>query len=78
MIEFVQCYPLLIKRNKNASPGMDLILTNQAALFSKGRADKGLESVTEEEEYQEKLVEFVWTKIHERHKNTTHAFRFFD
>lgn len=28
MIEFVQCYPLLIKRNKNASPGMDFVLTN--------------------------------------------------
>jgi len=58
---------------------MDLILTNQALLLSKGRAEKALESVAEEsEEYQEKLVEFVWTKIHERHKNTTHAFRFFD
>jgi len=51
MIEFVQCYPLLIKRNKNASPGMDLVLTNQAALLSKGQTGKGLESVTEEEEY---------------------------
>jgi hypothetical protein len=78
MIEFVQCYPLLIKRNKNASPGMDLVFTNQATLLSKGRAAPGLHSVAEEEEYADKLVEFVWTKIHERHKNTTHAFRFFD
>lgn len=46
--------------------------------MSKGRIEQGLDSVAEEEEYADKLVEFVWTKIHERHKNTTHAFRFFD
>jgi len=33
----------LIKKNKNAAPGMDLVLTNQAALLSKGRAAQGLE-----------------------------------
>ena len=28
MCEFVQCYPLVVKKNKNASPGMDLVMMN--------------------------------------------------
>ena len=30
MIEFVQCYPIIVKKDKNASPGMSLVMTNEA------------------------------------------------
>lgn len=27
--QFVQCYPLIVKKNKNASPGMEFVMTDQ-------------------------------------------------
>lgn len=42
------------------------------------RADEGLVVEETDTNYIDKLVEFVWMKVNERHKNTTHAFRFFD
>ena len=27
--QFVQCYPIIVKKNKNASPGMEYIMTDQ-------------------------------------------------
>ena len=35
MIEFVQCYPIIVKKDKNASPGMSLVLTNEAYFVDK-------------------------------------------
>jgi len=29
LIEFVQYYPIIVKRNKNASPGMDKVMMNR-------------------------------------------------
>ena len=46
--------------------------------MNKNKNDLNSVAEDEEGEYISKLVEFVWTKIHERHKKTTHAFRFFD
>jgi|688.fasta_scaffold212733_1 Ca2+-binding EF-hand superfamily protein len=56
---------------------MDQILNNEVVL-NKKKNELGTVAEDSEGEYVQRLVEFVLNKIHERHKNTTHAFRFFD
>ena len=77
MIEFIQCYPIIVKKDKNASAGMSLVLKNEAYFVDK-ELGGNVTDMDEESEHQRKLVEFVWSKVMERHRNATHAFRFFD
>jgi hypothetical protein len=74
MIEFLQCYPIIVRRNKNAAPNMTQIFPTENIRNQNG---KTLEE-TANQEYIEKLVQFTWTKVKEVHPNTSHAFRFFD
>lgn len=52
-------------------------MTNEAYFVDKEIGGASAET-DDEQVHQQKLVEFVWTKVMERHRNATHAFRFFD
>ncbi len=67
LVEFLQCYPLLIRKNKNASPDIEAVMNNKP---------KVQESVNSS--HAVKLLEYIRFKIQERYFNPSHAFRFFD
>lgn len=75
MVEFLQCYPILVKKNKNASPGMCQMfpLDNQNPNQKPEPSKRELDQT-----HIEKLIEFTWAKIRHHYQNTSHAFRFFD
>lgn len=72
MVEFLSCYPILVKKNKNASPQMGQIIPTD----TKNKPEPTKLEI--EQTHIEKLIEFTWTKIRHHYSNTSHAFRFFD
>ena len=67
LVEFLQCYPLLIRKNKNASPDIEAVMNTD---------HKSRQVVDTSHAVQ--LLEFVRIKIQERYFNPSHAFHFFD
>jgi len=78
LIEFVRCYPTHVKKQKKMWSGMDCVMTHDPkTLIRPALGFTNPPPLTEDEQTQQ-LVETVWTKIMERHRNTTQAFRSFD
>lgn len=75
LVEFAKCYPIHVKKVKTASTGMDLVMSyDQVPLIKSSAANPA----GNESDSKWSLVEFVWTKVMERHRNATTAFRSFD
>lgn len=52
LVEFLQCYPLLIRKNKNASPDIEAVMNNETKLTK-----------VENSPHKVKLLEYVRMKI---------------
>lgn len=65
MVEFLQCYPLIVRKNKNASAQMESVMNTAA---------KGREELSD----AAKLMMYVWTKLCDQSKNIAQTFRIFD
>ena len=74
LIEFMRCYPMVIKRDKNASSNMNSVMTPTADKGNKGKIKEPMPDDT----YVRQLVELVWTRLQERYKTHTNAYRFLD
>ena len=74
LIEFMRCYPIVIKRDKNASPHMNSVMSPTADKNNKFKSKEPMPDET----YVKQLVELVWTRLQERYKTHTNAFRFLD
>ncbi len=77
LVEFLLHYPVVVKKNKNMSVGMGLIMTNEESHAYQQAPSRGGKHQSDGE-YIEQLVEFCWIKIMERHRTATSAFRAFD
>jgi len=78
ILECLKVMPFHTRKLKGTSPGFDQILTNEYK--ATGTAQKTVEPIsqTSEDKYLGDLIELVWTKIQERHRNVNDGFRFFD
>lgn len=73
LIDAYQLYPLIVKKDKNQSTSIYSILNANKKYDP--LADKPTESVNP---HLASLLEFVWSKIHEKYITIAHAFRYFD
>lgn len=76
LIEFAKCYPFHVKKVKTASTGMDLVMSYDPVPLQQTKLPGNV--LIESSDNTKTLAEFVWTKIMERHRNATSAFRSFD
>lgn len=78
LIEFAKVCPFHSRRLKQSSPGFEGIMANEYQAL--GRQRKSIEPMVPSvsDQHLGELVEMVWGKIQERHRNTNSAFRFFD
>lgn len=75
-VEFIQCYPLHVKFDKNASQAMDDCLVPKG-LPAKFQPKSKVGEVTEDNRAS-KLMMFVWAKMCDQSKNIGQTFRIFD
>jgi hypothetical protein len=68
LIEFSKLHPALVKRVKTSATGMDMIMKPE---YMPVKAKESADPIVDR---QQKLVEFVWTKIMERYKTAAAAF----
>lgn len=76
MVEFIQCYPLHVKFDKNASQAMDDCLVPKG-IPAKFQPKNKFAEVTEDNRAS-KLMMFVWAKMCDQQKNIGQTFRIFD
>lgn len=74
IVEFLQCYPLEVKKNRNASNRMDDILH----MRKEDTAKNGGLPPREELDRASKVLMFIWRKMCEQSKNLAQTFKIFD
>ena len=68
MVEFLICYPLEVRKDKNASVDMEHILhMKDASYHGKVGSNRA-----------QKIMMFVWSKMCDQQKNIGQTFRIFD
>ena len=64
LVDFYNFYPVVIKRDKNASESLFLALSSGASNKVTGKIES--QELNEDGQKLLKIMEFVWTKIEER------------
>ncbi len=85
LVEFMKCFPLLIKRDKNTSSGMNFVMANSTSEQKQVGNTTGKEASGEksratqnEVEYVRHLMSLVLTRMEDKHRNITDVFRWMD
>ena len=84
LIEFMQCFPILVKRVKNSSQRMDYIMdsnsfrANQVTARENEDAEVSARIGQANLDYVKQLMSLIFSRIEDKHKNVTEMFRFMD
>ena len=84
LVEFMQCFPILVKRVKNSSQRMDYIMdansfrANQVTAREHEDAEVSARIGQANLDYVKQLMSLIFSRIEDKHKNVTEMFRFMD
>ena len=83
LIEFMKCYPLMVKRDKNTSSGMDYVMDGVRSSQQRNGNNSELQktsdrSLNQDFEYVNQLASLVLTRMEEKHRSITEVFRYMD
>lgn len=75
MVEFLQCYPLQVKKDKNVSHDMDDVLHPKEKPW---KNISKVQAISNDQQKAQKLMMYVWSKMCDQTKNIGQTFRIFD
>jgi hypothetical protein len=78
MFEFYKCIPFNSKKLKNNSPGLEEIMGKEFQSLCDPHRSHEPVAVSEQDRHLLMLLDALWVKIQERHRDVSSAFRFFD
>jgi len=84
LIDFMRCFPILVKRDKNSSQGMNYVMdgnsfkAQQLSMRDAQDAEVSARVGLAELEYVKQLMSLIFSRLEDKHRNVTEMFRFMD
>lgn len=84
LIEFMKCFPILVKRDKNSSQTMNYIMDANSHRMKQVKVREGEDAHISAQigqanlDYVKQLMSLIFSRIEDKHRNVTEMFRFMD